>query len=90
MAFVNYVLNNPGYSGIEDPEEVYVKWPPVNPAELEIVVGGFMRKGGMQVLASPTFNTNNEALTGWQTFGGGGGGGPTRPTSGFLYPRGQG
>lgn len=23
-------------------------------------------------------------------FGGGGGGGPTRPSSGFLYPRGQG
>jgi hypothetical protein len=29
-------------------------------------------------------------LAGWITYTSGGGGGPTRPTSGFLYPRGQG
>ena len=29
-------------------------------------------------------------FAGWITYTGGGGGAPTRPTSGFLYPRGQG
>ena len=29
-------------------------------------------------------------FAGWITYTGGGGGGSTRPTSGFLYPRGQG
>ena len=43
----------------------------------------------LQSLFSGAVNTSgmNKPFSGWLTYSGGG---PTRPTSGFLYPRGQG
>ena len=96
MAFVNWVLNNPGYAGIEDPEEVGVENRPAN-LRLESILDTEIKVGDMGLLLSPLYNPDNTAVNGWQVIGSGGGecpecppGGSPRPVDGMLYPRGQG
>ena len=100
MAFVNWVLNNPGYAGVEDPKEVGVENRP-NPPRLISSPDSYVRIGDLELTMSPVFNPDNASVNGWQVFGGGQcpecpecpecpPGGSARPTTGVLYPRGQG
>ena len=90
MAFVDWVLNNPGYDGIEDPEEVLLENRP-DPPRVEVFPATDVRIGDMGLIVSPVFNTDSTVVNGWQTLSGGGdSGGSTRPTDGMIYPRGQG
>ena len=92
MAFVNWVPNNSGYSGVEVTTAVGD-----GSAEKGYKIGVVKSplNSSLQGLFSPATNTSGmvKPFSGWIAYTGGGGGpdpGPTRPTTGMLYPRGQG
>ena len=109
MAFVDYQLNNPGYAGERDVEEIFTS--PVQPGDVALdAILPRLFEGSLDVLLSPAYNPDGIIPNGWQVIGSGGGGGgecppcpecpechecpecpPTgRPSTGVLYPRGQG
>ena len=89
MAFVNWIPNNPGYTSTERSDRVGAD--DVDTGQT-LAIRKANLGGSLQVLYSPGVDTSGmvKPFGGWLTYTGGGGGGPTRPTTGMLYPRGQG
>ena len=87
MAFVDWILNNPGYTGVESTSNVGAENRPavINSSG---IAGTNINTGSLDVFLSPLYNPDNTAINGWQTVGGPGG--SARPTTGMMYPRGQG
>lgn len=96
MAFVSWAPNNPGYTYRELTARADVGYHDPTDAPKKAVYWDRILRADLQVLYSPAVNTSGivKPYSGWITYGSGGGGDPgggsTRPTTGMLYPRGQG